>query len=294
MSCSGAQNSHTVQWERQSTWLSHLRKEKCRLESSGVEGFDLLESMATLSIEHKLATHKDRCSRCWHARLHCICSRLEGLVMHPNDISGSYEVKILILMHHKEFMSAGNSAKLILQMFPRFTELYIFGREGDTERLLKDVNVDHGKTIVLWPGIDAMSTADLMNQINAEAVATESDGSSKDVQIRAIVLDGTYNQARNMYKSLRKRWGSLLPAAVSLRPYSESMFHRAKKNYGKAHLQQQRQQSDTVLRVSTAEACGILLCELNVGGRVVLDRVTQAVKMNNDALKYSRYHLTGD
>ena len=42
------------------------------------------------------------------------------------------------------------------------------------------------------------------------------------------------------------------------------------------------------------EACSALLCELNVGGRVVLDRVTQAVKMNNDALKYSRYHLTGD
>ncbi|KAL3782317.1 hypothetical protein HJC23_001925 [Cyclotella cryptica] len=293
MSGSGAQASHTVQWERQSTWLSHLRKEKRRLQSSGVEGFDLLESMATLSIEHKLATHKDRCARCWHARLNCICSQLEGLVMDPSDIIGSCEVKILILMHHKEFMSAGNSAKLILQMFPLSTDLYIFGREGDIERLLSDVNADHGKTILLWPGSDSMSTTDLMNQINDEAVITELDDTSRSIHIRAIVLDGTYNQARNMYKSLKKKWGPRLPTAVSLRPHSASVFHRANKNYGKAHLQQQ-QSSDAVFRVSTAEACGVLLYELNVGGHGVMDKVTQAVKINNDALKYSRYHLTGD
>lgn len=42
------------------------------------------------------------------------------------------------------------------------------------------------------------------------------------------------------------------------------------------------------------EACIVLLCVLNAGGWVVLVRFTYAVKLNNDALKYSRCHLTGD
>jgi hypothetical protein len=43
-------NCHTAQWERQSTWLAHLREHKQKLHASGVNGFDLLEAMATVSI----------------------------------------------------------------------------------------------------------------------------------------------------------------------------------------------------------------------------------------------------
>lgn len=78
------------------------------------------------------------------------------------------------------------------------------------------MSVDHGMRILLRTGNDPMSTTDFMNQINVEAVATESDGSKTDIQIRAIVLEVTNNQARNKYKSLKKRWGSRLQAVVLL------------------------------------------------------------------------------
>lgn len=287
-------NTHTAQWERQSAWLARLREHKQQLQSSGVQGFDLLEAMSTLSINHKLATQKDRCERCWHANLYCICSQLKEVELQKRG-AGMIDVKISILMHHKEYLSAGNSAKLLLHLFPSTTELYIFGKEGDVDRLFKDINLDHIKPIILWPGKDALSTSDLLESINSEQATDLNDDNRPIKSIHAIVLDGTYNQARNMHKSLKKKWGSHIPTAVSLKPISESVFHRAQKNYGKAHLQQNKNDNEAaVLRVSTAEACGVLLHELGVGGADVVDRVTDAVRLNNDALKYSRHHLAED
>jgi DTW domain-containing protein YfiP len=281
-------NSHTAQWERQSTWLANLREHKQNLQSSGVQGFHLLEAMATLGIHHKLATQKDRCERCWHTKLYCICSKLEGLTI-PRQDPEMIDVNILLLMHHKEYMSAGNSAKLMLQLMPSATKLFIFGNEGDVDRLFNDIHAEHITPIILWPGKDAITTTDLLKSIHHEESANSKDGVMSIKHLHAIVLDGTYNQSRNMYKSLKKKWGSRIPVAVALRPVSESVFHRAQKNYGKAHLQ--HSESNDVLRVSTAEACGVLLKELGVGGNDMMDRVTEAVRINNEALKYSRHHI---
>jgi DTW domain-containing protein YfiP len=283
-------NSHTAQWQRQSTWLAHLRHHKQKLQESGVDGFDLLEAMSTLAINHKLATRKDRCQKCWHTKLYCICSQLKEVSFKPRG-NEALNVNLLILMHHKEYMSAGNSAKLLLQLFPSSTELYIFGKEGDVDRLFQDINSKHIKPILLWPGKEAVSTTDLLHLLKNESAYSQSEQHSLR-SIHAIVLDGTYNQARNMYKSLKKKWGpSQIPTAVSLKPMSESVFHRAQKNYGKAHLQHHSKDVDPVLRVSTAEACGVLLHELGVADQDVVDGVIDAVRLNNDALKYSRHHL---
>ena len=286
MNIDNSNDLHTAQWERRSTWLAYLRDYKRNLQSSGVQGFDLLEAMATLSINHRLATQKDRCRRCWHVSLHCICSGLQDLQLQLKG-KGLIDVKICILMHHKEYMSAGNSAKLLLLMCHSSAELYVFGKKGDVDRLFNDLKAEHVKPIILWPGSHAISTAEVLDSI----VQKENSG-AKENNIRAInavVLDGTYNQARNMYKSLKKKWGADIPATVALRPISESVFHRAQKNYGRAHLQH-NQDEEAILRVSTAEACGVLLQEL--GCKDVLDRVVDAVRMNNDALIYSRHHLT--
>jgi DTW domain-containing protein YfiP len=294
-------NCHTAQWERQSTWLAHLREHKQKLQACGVNGFDLLEAMATLSIHHKLDTcTKDRCETCWHAKLYCICGQLKQIVFKQEPGIVVPNVKILILMHHKEYMSAGNSAKLLLQLFPLSTELYIFGKEGDVDRLFQDItsNPKVTKSIILWPGKEAMSTADLLRSLKDEQSTTSYSRATNNhtiPTIHAIVLDGTYNQARNMYKSLKKKWRHTnnIPTAVSLQPILESVFHRAQKNYGKAHLQHQGMKNeDTVLRVCTAEACGVLLHELGVGDQDLMERVMDAVRLNNDALKYSRHHLT--
>lgn len=218
---------------------------------------------------------------------YCICTELNKLILCSQG-NPKMDVRICILMHHKEYMSAGNSAKLLLQMMAYSTELYIFGKEGDVDRLHHDINADNVTPIILWPGRDAISTTDILKQVRESTTSRNKEGS---INIHAIVLDGTYNQARNMYKSLKKKWGSTIPTAVALRPMTESVFHRSQKNYGKAHLQNS---DDAVLRVSTAEACGVLLYEMGIGGDDVLEKVTKAVRLNNDALKYSRHHLNDD
>lgn len=153
------------------------------------------------------------------------------------------------------------------------------------DELFSDVmDVTKGEMILLWPGKEALCIPDFMTQINEKKAATNSYGKSV-VNIRAILLDGTYNQARNMYKSLKKRWGISLPTTVALRPRDASVFHRANKKYGNAHLQQRIENCDSVLRVSTAEACGVLLNELGVGDDASLEMIRVAVKVNNNALE---------
>jgi hypothetical protein len=61
-------------------------------------------------------------------------------------------VRVLVLMHHKEYLSAGDDAKLLLAMMPQQSELFVFGRAGDVQRLEAEMAVDPAHTLLLWPG----------------------------------------------------------------------------------------------------------------------------------------------
>lgn len=279
-----SKSSHEAQWERQGEWLVRLRAKKQELEAQGIQGFDLLEAMATLSIDHKEAIQRDRCSACWHDQYHCICDRLKPLVDGLNTETTTLpNVKLCILMHHKEYLGAGNSAKLLWALLPQHTELYLFGKRGEVDRLFRDISKDNA--MILWPGEDAISVSQFMATTNP--TRAEKDGNSSDTThspiLRAIVLDGTYTQARHMHKSLRKRWGKEhMPAAVALNPTCSSVFHRAQKSYGEAHKDYSK-----VLRVSTAEACGLFLTELGASESIEAS-ITKAVVLNNQALGFAR------
>jgi DTW domain-containing protein YfiP len=266
-----AHNDHSAQWERQGEWLTKLRTHKESLQQQGVRGWDLLEAMATLSLNHKIQLVQDtRCPRCWHDPLHCICSQL---MMKPTTTLTN--LHLCILMHHKEYLGAGNSAKLLLQLLPQHTTLYLFGKQGDVDRLQQDIA--HHPSFLLWPSETATSVAEYKTTLKE----------SHSTTVYAVVLDGTYTQARNMYKSLRKRWSSAnhLPPTVAVNPTMASVFHRAQKNYGQAQLQAQAD----VLRVSTAEACGFLWREWSHDDdESILESILQAVVVNNDALAFAR------
>lgn len=265
-------SNHTAQWERQGEWLTKLRAHKEKLQQEGVEGWDLLEAMATLSLTHKVAIHQHRCQSCWHDPVHCICAQLKPLSLSTNTTTiTENDIQLCILMHHKEYLCAGNSAKLLLKLLPNHTQLYLFGKKGEVDRLWE--HVCDKNAMILWPSEAALSVADYQNSLSATTKKT----------IHAIVLDGTYTQARNMHKSLRKRWKDQLPQAVAVHPTCSSVFHRAQKNYGQAQLQAKAD----VLRVSTAEACGFLLTELGAP-KSVLETIVQAVVVNNDALAFAR------
>ena len=301
---SSKNQKHAAQWERQTEWLERLRSHQQTLVSQGVEGWDLMEAMSTLKLEHKISiAQQHRCPRCWHDRnIRCICPQLAPLKWTkplPN-------VKILILMHPKEYLGAGNSAKLLLQLLPDQTELYLFGKEGDVDRLFQEMAMDETHTMILWPAKDALSVTEFLEQAENQIPTTRREANNSDnippkeqpPLIRAVVLDGTYTQARNMHHSLRKRLGKDLPFAVQLRPTTGSVFHRAQKSYGKAHQQlpkhinedhqftPKQQQLPLAQRISTAEACGLLLLELGAN-KEIQETIVQAVVVNNEALGYA-------
>jgi DTW domain-containing protein YfiP len=104
-----------------------------RLKSEGLSGIALFEALATALVERKEEQGENRCSRCWHdAQQRCICHLV------PSLSTTSLPVKVLVLMHYKEYLSAGNDAKLLLAMLP-CTELFIFGRKGDWEKFETEV-----------------------------------------------------------------------------------------------------------------------------------------------------------
>ena len=402
---------------------------------------------------------------------HCICDQLEPLVMrttvraspslttskstltsstdHHNNLLPN-NVKLLILMHQKEWMCGGNSAKLLLQLLPDHCELFLFGRLGEVDRLFRrmvtmvkktknDGNINScnkysdgiensdpmSHTMILWPSPEACSVTDFLQQhqqhhnnhqqkqqqqqqqqqkrrspnnnknnsqmdcstspavddYNNSRTRHESSSTNTIDQeeiLKVVVLDGTYTQARNMRKSLRKRIKkgqvplatrssstshedenekksrihqiTRMPQDVMIRPVTDSIFHRAQKNYGQAHQQRSSKSSsissssttsssttmtkprrneiirsdddscvsqigvndhsspssstplplppddqsdipssmtEVARRVSTAEACGMLLVELGADVSVQ-ERILDAIKINNQSLATAR------
>jgi DTW domain-containing protein YfiP len=284
---------HEAQWDRQGEWLTKLRTHKTKLvEEQRLQGWELWEAMSTLSLEHKIATlhgRNNRCPHCWHDQHYCICARLSEPIRHLPLKWPAIHIKLCLLMHCKEYMGAGNSAKLMMQLLPQQTELYLYGKTGELDRLLEEVAMSDPKDVmILWPSADALSVSDYLTRSHCgdDGGYKTTDHSPKT--IRAIVLDGTYSQARNMYKSLRKRVNfddSIATVAVY---GGVSVFHRAKKNYGKAHLQQQ-QETNSATRICTAEACAWLLLDLGAAPSVS-QSITDAVILNNEALAYARAH----
>jgi len=289
---------HAEQYLRQSEWIVTHQEYKERLLERGMKGYELLEAMANFSLEHKVSARRlSRCLRCWHPPRFCICDKLQALEP-PGNL---HHVKLLLWMHHKEYLSGGNSAKLLLSLLPDQTELFVFGKTGEMDRLEQEILNEPGSCAILWPSKEAISVSEFLHEHQWEYVATppiippagdgyqeEEGGRNHHHQVvRFLVIDGTYNMARNMYKCIRKRLGKdRMPCTVRVDPSNASIFHRAHKNYGQAHLQD----TGEVRRVSTAEACGILLTEIS-GDDVLETRITEALQANNHAIASSRGRL---
>jgi DTW domain-containing protein YfiP len=317
----------TAEWQKRWDFVQETRRYKEKLVAQGISGHKLWEAMSALALNHKLESLSQKqqnyrkCLECWHPQPHCICDRLVVLSVETYAGYDNVGIQLLILMHFKEYLSGGNSAKLLLRLLPKNTRLYVYGKQGEVDRLRKDIT---GRTFVLWPSDTALSVHEWMEQQEQQQCGSHNEGedpptsthSTTRVQtIQAIVLDATYCQARNMHSSLQKLLKDSMPPAVRLSPNQDSVFHRAQKSYGQAHRRQQaklQQPKNDVLpqeegnhqevtaattnndkgsvdtrRVSTAEACGLLLTELGVVPEVE-QAIVQAVHINNQAMKYVR------
>ena len=296
-------HDHDKQRARQTQTLTALRSRRASLQSSGVQGWDLFEQMATLAITHRVETERtNRCAKCWHDKVAgCICDLMPSLRAELDTADTSCittipclpNVKLLILMHHKEYLCAGNSAKLLLQMLPEERiELYIFGRTGDLDRLSSEIAVDPVHTFTLWPGEQSKTIGEYIDSLPDDSSwrMHEEQATDKFVEplLRVIALDGTYSNAKHMHKTLRKRLGDHAPQHVALHPTTMSIFRRAQKHYGASvakSLKGNSKLDNNAMRVSTAEACALLLTELGAA-KEVKDRILEAVALNNRALSH--------
>ena len=243
--------------------------------------------MATLGINYRVEEQRtNRCPSCWYDKdIRCVCDRMPRTI----DRTSLPRVKFLLLMHHKEYLNAGNSAKVLLAMLPEERiELYVYGRAGDFERLVDEILIDRTHTLTLWPGKHSQTIQEFTGELSTDSWwKTQENNTPKAASekslLRIVVLDGTYNNAKNMHKTLRRRLGERAPQNVALHPTEVSQFHRAQKHYGASiaeNLKTNSRLDERALRISTAEACGLLLVELGAT-REVQERIVKAVLLNN-------------
>jgi len=276
-----------------------------KLRSEGYEGLKLFEKIATRTVEGKEKSRTNRCSRCWHDKnSRCICSHVPPLAQ------VKLPMKAIVLMHYKEYFSAGNDAKLLLAMMPEsLKQLFIFGKEGDWEKFEAECTLDPHHTILLWPAEDAWTLDDLiaklpndspwrqcrqtesstdisMNQEDGKQQTSHNNASADALPtLRVIVLDGVYSQARSMFRTIKRRFPpSLVPPHVALHPKTLSVYHRAKKNYAQSSaITVQKSRDPNTLHICTVEAFALLMKELGEWEETS-NALVSAVEVNNLAL----------
>jgi len=304
---------------KSSQQTENLRNFSESAKEQGYEGVDLFEKIATRTVEIKETQRTNRCRRCWHDRVtRCICSHIPPLA----EKSVKLPIKVIILMHYKEYYSAGNDAKLMIALLPgerRRSQLYVFGRKGDFEKFQAECSLDPDHTLLLWPAENALTVndfisklpeespwrqrADRITQDNADGNGTSDDDidcktTSSETEIdpelmgtlptlRVIVLDGVYSQARSMFKTIKRRFAAdsvPIPPHVALHPKTLSVYHRALKNYAQSSAVTVQKSSDPdALHICSVEAFALLMKELGELEHVT-KALVRAVEINNLAL----------
>jgi hypothetical protein len=181
----------------------------------------------------------------------------------------------------------------------------VYGRGGDFDRCIDEMMINRGRhTAILWPGESAISVEEFISSTkSSDQTMMESERNDANIDkkeqgreeagddeqeettnaiIRIVALDGTYKNAKNMYKTIRQRLGGKgtqkdMPSCIALHPKSVSKFHRAKKNYGTA-IRDNNKLDERALRVSTA--CALLLTELGAA-ESVQEKIIKALLVNN-------------
>ena len=296
----------------------NLRNFSKSAKEQGYEGVDLFEKIATRTVEIKETQRTNRCRRCWHDRItRCICSYIPPLA----EKNVKLPIKVIILMHYKEYYSAGNDAKLMIALLPgerRRSQLYIFGRKGDWEKFQSECSLDPDHTLLLWPAENALTVdgfisklpeeslwrqrADGMiqdnndstgvnNEIDCKTISSETEIDperlSKLPTLRVVVLDGVYSQARSMFKTIKRRFAAdrvPIPPHVALHPKTLSVYHRALKNYSQSSAVTVQNSSDPdALHICSVEAFALLMKELGELEQAT-KALVRAVEINNLAL----------
>lgn len=131
----------------------------------------------------------NNCPRCWLQRAHCICSQCPPLTQETPFH------RIFLLMHHKEVCLTVDTAKLIFSAFPLKSRMVIGGLGPEYQSSMREFlrATKEDDCLVLFPDEDARTY---------HSIATDERNRIKKNKQRKslIVIDGTWEQARRLYK----------------------------------------------------------------------------------------------
>eukprot|EP01135_Chromosphaera_perkinsii_P010221 Nk52_evm1s2055 gene=Nk52_evmTU1s2055 len=229
------------------------------------------------------------CGRCWMTRRFCFCSLVEEM-----KLTDCVDVKVTVFFHFKEINRCSNTGKLIPLLMPN-SNTFVYGLRGDlkalTEALLDNSEYDNA---VLFPSPDACLVEEWLNEEGEKGenkctgggdeqgerdITGENDNNNNNNNkkkkkgrrpVHICVLDGTWNQAKSLNKSL--------PAhirRVKIQPTGPSLFRIRKQS-----------QLD---RICTLEAFAAFLLDLGMYGGEQFDSDTYSKYADTliDSLKYN-------
>lgn len=224
----------------------------------------MLEAMIQRRAERCGAT---RCAKCWFptnssGSSYCVCAKMPPLTF-------SAPCRFLIYMHPRDWYNAGDDAKLLLCAAPERTEIFIFGRPGDDDRLREALDASEA-SVLLFPDDAAITVEEFKLQCwhgGGEAGAASAVPAAAPA-LSVVLIDGTWNNVRRMQKHFSKHVGPRTPH-VRLQPEAFSVYART----------QTRKDG-----VSSVEALALLVRELGESEATCAELV-RYIEVNNEALR---------
>jgi len=134
-----------------------------------------------------------RCDHCMMATFTCMCQWRKEL---------DCELQFILIMHRKEVLKPTNTGRLIADLFPNNTQVFLWDRTEPSPELLEAINHSPQNTFVLFPSDTA--------QPLREHTAKHREQNNQTMTI--VLLDGTWKQATKMMRL--SPWLQHLPHAT--------------------------------------------------------------------------------
>lgn len=142
----------------------------------------------------------ESCNKCGLPEINCICNGLPKIETYA---------KIWILSTEREFSRPSNTARLLKLVNPKSTELILWERTKEPEKLIEYINSEKYEIYILFPTDDNELLERKVQEKNSEKIPA------------FIILDGTWKEAS---KILRKSdYLKKLPR-ISLNPIHKSEY----------------------------------------------------------------------
>jgi DTW domain-containing protein YfiP len=197
----------------------------------------------------RAAQRNNDCPTCWLQRAHCICSDCPAIIdnsEHDNDNSahdnGSEHNglkvarlrRLFLVYHHKEICLAVDTAKLLASTLPKSQVRVVVGGipavfQDSMKELEEALCQPSGSCLVLYPDETARTWQEFQEQ-EQEKHANSAKSKSNDANNQhphdtetesaydVIVLDGTWEQARKLYRRYIPDEASGGPLRIQLEP----------------------------------------------------------------------------